>query len=299
MDTRRLKQLDILDGGLRLSNTNRKLKGVLRFNNTTNKLQLYNGVTDISTSNEGWIDINRGIASDNNLGNIKVGDNLFINPDTGKLNAISVGPSMFYQHIVTVSKYNVSISQNVSTNLPNGRQVVGGSGDFTTIHDAIQFISTVTDLDEYPRDKENQWLIYVAPGVYKENFELIPFVSIKGYGKKVSILEPLDNEETHIKMTTDSCLFDLSINYSNELNRENKILIQVNTDLGKVTLNSRTNFSNSVLIKDVDIDISGIDNFIFVKLEKGTLNFEDSFLKLVHDIDDNHNILGFDVGDGK
>ena len=35
MNTKTLKQLDILEGGLRLSNTARKINGVLRFNNNT------------------------------------------------------------------------------------------------------------------------------------------------------------------------------------------------------------------------------------------------------------------------
>ena len=45
------------------------------------------------------------------------------------------------------------------------------------------------------RASENQWLIYIAPGLYKENFTLLPFISIKGYGKSVTILTP---EENHI-----------------------------------------------------------------------------------------------------
>ena len=87
MNTKTLRQLDILEGGIRLSNTARKLNGVLRFNNSTKKLQIYTGDLDID-GNE-WIDVNRGIATEDKVGSIKVGENLFINEETEKVNAIS------------------------------------------------------------------------------------------------------------------------------------------------------------------------------------------------------------------
>ena len=86
------------------------------------------------------------------------------------------------------------VEQHVNTGLPDGSIIKGGSGDFTTITDAINFIETL-DSNDYPRNSENQWLIYIAPGLYKENFTLLPFISIKGYGKSVTILTP---EENHI-----------------------------------------------------------------------------------------------------
>ena len=163
MKTGTFKQLDVLGGGLRLNFTDRKLEGVVRFNNVERKLQIYTGEKDLD-GNE-WIDLITKIASENTAGNIKIGNNLFVNSE-GKLNAISVGPSMFYQHIVTVSKYDVQFNQQVNTELPNGKSVKGGSGDFRTISEAIKFIEDVTIFGEYPRNKDNQWLILVTPGLF-------------------------------------------------------------------------------------------------------------------------------------
>ena len=75
MNTKSLRQLDILGGGLRLSTTQRKNEGVLRFNNTTKKLEIYTGQTDID-GNE-WIDISQRVATENTLGSVKIGNNLY------------------------------------------------------------------------------------------------------------------------------------------------------------------------------------------------------------------------------
>ena len=99
--------LNILDKGLRLSNTDRELNGTLRFNNTNNKFEGYTGVANIDGSK--WSDLSTSLASSDNLGSIKIGNNLFMNTSNGKLHAISVGTSKFYQHIVTVAKYSVPV----------------------------------------------------------------------------------------------------------------------------------------------------------------------------------------------
>ena len=138
-------------------------------------------------------------------------------------------------------------------------------------------------------------------GVYEENITLLPFISIRGYGKKVTILKPSNDSNNHINMTTDSCLFDLSINFINENDIDSKTLIHINTNMGTETvpLNQR-NFNKLVLIKDVDIDVSGINNFTCIKLESGVLNLEDSFLKLSHDFNESfsHTIHIFDIDEG-
>lgn len=277
MNTKTLKQLDILNGGLRLTNSERKVNGVMRFNNSTKKFEMYTGEKDID-DNE-WINVIPGVASETNLGNIKVGDNLFINSSTGKLNAISVGPSMFYQHVVTVSKYDIPFEQHISTNLPNDREVKGGSGDFTSIESAISFIENL-DSDNYKRTSEDKWLILVAPGTYKENFNLLPYISIKGYGKDTTIIEPstdLVSGGTHITLTTDSSLMDLTLQYDSIV--DNLIYIDVNSEYAQDTV-STTNFTNNILIKNVNFELSGFDSIKCVKLTKGNLTFEDSFISI-------------------
>ncbi len=246
MNTKTLKQLDILNGGLRLTNSDRKKDGVMRFNNTTKKFEMYTGVTDID-GNE-WLNIIPGVASSSNLGNVKVGDNLFIDSSTGKMNAISVGPSLFYQHIVTVSKYDIPFEQHITTSLPGDTVVKGGSGDFTSIASAISFIENLNSSD-YPRDSDNEWLILVAPGTYKENFSLLPYISIKGYGKETTFIEPDESSAsgaTHIKMTTDSSLFDLTLRFDNSLDLLNLILMDVDSEYGRSSV-STTNFTNKTL----------------------------------------------------
>lgn len=281
MNTKSLKQLDILGGGLRLCNTSRKLEGVIRFNQNKKKFQVYTGEKDID-GNE-WLNIVPGVASKNNLGNIKIGDNLFVDEQTGKVNAISVGPSMFYQHIVTVSKYDIPFNQTIETQLPLGNFVKGGSGDFTSIQTAINFIENLED-DKFPRNKENQWLILIAPGVYKENINLLPFISLKGYGKGVTILEPLDDESTQIMLTTDTSISDLSIKFENKNDVNEKNLINIHTQMGRESIpTNQSFFNNTVLIKDVNIDISGAKSFQVIKLESGNLNFEDSQINLNQD----------------
>lgn len=299
MNTKSLRQLDILGGGLRLSTTQRKNEGVLRFNNTTKKLEIYTGQADID-GNE-WIDISQRVATEDILGSVKIGNNLYMNPNSGVLNAISVGPSMFYQHIITVSKYDIPFEQHNNTELPDGTVVEGGSGDFTSISDALTFIENL-DSDEYPRNSENQWLIYIAPGVYKENFTLQPFVSIRGYGKSVTILEPKDDTNNHINLTTDTSLFDLSINFENNLDISSKTLINVDTSLGRNSIPTNEQvFTNKTLIKNVDFGISGVNSLKCVNILSGNLDFEDTFISLSQDIfesDDISEIYGFYLDGG-
>ena len=140
---------------------------------------------------------------------------------------------MFYQHVITVSKYNIPFEQHNNTELPDKAVVEGGSGDFTSISDALIFIENL-DSDEYPRNSENQWLIYIAPGVYKENFTLLPFVSVRGYGKSVTILEPEDDSNNHINLTTDTSLFDLSINLKITLIYQVKYLLMLTLQLVEI-----------------------------------------------------------------
>lgn len=284
MNTKTLKQLDILNGGLRLTNSERKVNGVMRFNNSTKKFEMYTGEKDID-DNE-WINVIPGVASDTNLGNVKVGDNLFINSSNGKMNAISVGPSMFYQHVVTVSNYDIPFEQHISTNLPNDREVKGGSGDFTSITSAISFIQHLTDTesdDDYKRTSEDRWLILVAPGTYKENFNLLPYISIKGYGKDTTIIEPSSElvlGGTHITMSTDSSLMDLTLQYDSII--DDLVYIDVNSEYGRDSTTT-TNFTNNILIKNVNFELSGFDSVKCVKLTKGNLTFEDSFISVTQD----------------
>jgi hypothetical protein len=283
----RFDGLDILGLGLRISNSNRNLEGSLRFNDANKKFEGYTGIPDVDGND--WVDISTPQASETEMGSIKVGNNLFMNTSNGKLHAISVGTSMFYQHIVTVSKYTVPTNSLLPTSaqyestLPGGTVIQGGSGDFSTISAAISFIQSLSSTD-YPRNKDNQWLIYVAPGTYKEDFSLIPFISLKGYSKNATILEPTDTTTQHIKMTTDSSLMDLTISFNNNIDNLNFTLIEVDSNYAKNSVPTASQvFNNNILLKDIDIELSNINSANVINVTNGNLKFENSFLNLEQD----------------
>ena len=307
MNTESFKQLDILEGGLRISGNSRNISGGMRYNKENNKFEVFTGEQKnvINPDGKKWENITQEIASENNLGSIKLGSNLFVNSSTGIANSISVGTSMFYQHIVTVSKYNIPFDQHINTNLPKGKEVSqntlpdgsiikGGSGDFTSIQEAITFIESLNN-DEYPRNSENQWLIYISPGTYKENITLSPYISLKGCGKSVTILEPTENSDSYIKLTCNTSIFDLSINCNTGLINN---LINLDTYLGREKLSSSNHYNNTALIKNVDFNLFVTGPLICVNIESGNLQFEDSFILFDEDISENpinnsNEIIGF------
>jgi hypothetical protein len=115
-----IKKLDVLEGGLRIGDSKRNLPGCIRFNKTDNLFEVYTGKKDCE--NNDWSNIIPRIATNDNLGYIKVGNNLVINQETGKLDSISSSKSQIYQHIIHISPYkfssnNLGLPENISNNL--------------------------------------------------------------------------------------------------------------------------------------------------------------------------------------
>ena len=63
---------------------------------------------------------------------------------------------------------------------------------------------------------------------------------------------------------------------------ENLIYIDVNSEHGEDTV-STTNFTNNILIKNVNFELSGFDSVKCIKLTKGNLTFEDGFISVTQD----------------
>ena len=91
--------------------------GQIRFNNTTFKFEGYHGNFGTLFGNP-WRQLTQDIATASNLGIIKVGQNLSINPATGVLSSFATGSGRFSQLVITVSP-------------------IPGAGDYTSINTAI------------------------------------------------------------------------------------------------------------------------------------------------------------------
>ena len=93
------RKIDIYDGGLKISDNKRSKPGCIRFKN--NKFEVFSGIIDCE--NNEWSNIMPRIASEDNLGYIKVGNNLYIDTESGKLNSISTSKSQINQNIIHIS----------------------------------------------------------------------------------------------------------------------------------------------------------------------------------------------------
>ena len=229
-----IKKLDIGIGGLRITDNKRNLNGCIRYKE--NNLEIYTGKTQFD--NKGWTNIMPKIANKNNLGLIKIGNNLKIN-DLGVLSSISTSKSQIYQHII-----------HISPNTYNDKSNDIFKSDFTHIHQAIEFLNNL-DEDIFKLDINNQWIIKLCPGNYYENNIILPsYVSIQGYG----------NENTFIKtnkivLGNNSSIKDLSLNISFNIIVNNPII------------NSQIILSNLIIEQDYlgDNFINLIEGKIIIK----------------------------------
>jgi len=148
--------------------------GQIRFNQQKLLFEGYHTPQSVDIDGNIWRPLTQDVASTSNLGIIRVGNNLTINPTTGLLSSISTGKSQFYQHILTVSpilgaadyqSINVAISDAIGT-------AAGGYID-GSITSNIGSSPSAT----YP------FIISVGPGQYSEplNQIVLPdYVSIRG-----------------------------------------------------------------------------------------------------------------------
>jgi hypothetical protein len=157
------------------------IAGQLRFNPTNNKFEGYHGSSGILLG-EIWRPLTQNFASTSNLGVIKVGTNLSINPSTGILSAVTAGTSRYYQNFITVSPIagaadyqdiNTAISHAIGT--PAGGYIDG---------------ALTSNIGSSP---SHTWpfVIQLSPGQYSEpcnNIILPDYVSLIGEGNYNSVI---------------------------------------------------------------------------------------------------------------
>ena len=234
-----IKKLDVLEGGLRISHNKRNLSGCIRFNCQNKKFEVCSG--EIDCEGNLWSNINPRIASTDSIGLVKIGNNLIINPDTGKLDSVSTSKSQIYQHII-----------HVSPNFIEG----SSSADFISLSKAIDFIRNL-DYEKFSRNQFHCWIINLCPGLYTEDKIIVlpPFVSIIGYGNENTILNIKG-----IKVSTNSSIKNLAINFTGNDN-----LIEIDTTY----IDKKLDYH----LKGNDINLAKNDNVLLENLEFEDINF--------------------------
>lgn len=164
------------------SQTNNGSRGQLRFNQKTLKFEGYHSNVGADIFGNIWRPLTQDVASSSNLGIIRVGSNLTINPTTGLLSSIASGVSRIHQLVITVSP-------------------IPGAGDYQTINEAISnaigtpgggYIdgSLTSNLGSAP-STTYPFVIQLGPGQYSEplNHILLPdYVSLRGEDNYNSVI---------------------------------------------------------------------------------------------------------------
>ena len=162
--------------------------GQIRFNKKTLKFEGYHCYPDSNNGadifNNKWRSFTQDVASSSNLGVIRVGQNLVINPSTGILSAIATGSGRSKQLVITISP-------------------ILGAADYISINDAIR---GAIGTDFYNPPYTNgfitsnigsapspiyPFILQLAPGQYSEplNTIVLPdYVSLIGDGNYTSVI---------------------------------------------------------------------------------------------------------------
>ena len=152
--------------------------GSIRFNNITGKFEGYHydtGTAKNALVLDGvtypWREFTSNIATTTELGTIKVGTNLSINPTTGVLSSLALGESRINQRIITISgSVGTADYQSITTAINNA---IGTPGNYNG--------GSITSVYGEPT-LTNQYILLVGPGEYIEKVNLPPFVSLIGEG---------------------------------------------------------------------------------------------------------------------
>ena len=180
-------KLVIFDKSIVISNSgevqnNNGNKGQFRFNQSTLKFEGYHSTAGADIFGNIWRPLTQDVATISNLGVIRVGNNLTINPSTGVLSSIASGSGRINQLVITVSPIlgaadyqtiNFAISNAIGT--PDGLYKNG------SITNNINSAPSPT----YP------FVIQVAPGQYSEssNQIILPdYVSLRGEDNYNSVI---------------------------------------------------------------------------------------------------------------
>jgi len=201
----------IFNKGLRLGDTNIKgneteiedenssntMYGLIRYNKDNHKFQGLHHKDGVDKFNNTWQDFGVDMASKNQLGGVKIGNNLNIDNKTGVLSAVNTSTSKIYQRIITVSP------------IPN-------QADYTSINDAI-FYCLGTPENNYKdgifTDNTNDnflgelsfdcvYTIILSPGVYEEIITIPDYINLMCETPYTAIIKfPKHNINEHLNKT--------------------------------------------------------------------------------------------------
>lgn len=215
--------------------------GQLRFNQTTLKFEGYHSNAG-ALLGEIWRPLTQDIASASNLGVIKVGTNLTINPATGILSSVASGTSRIHALVIEVSP-------------------IVGAADYQSINEAISHAigtpaggyidGSITSNLGSPPSPTWPFVIQLGPGQYSEptNQIVLPdYVSLRGE----------DNYNSVITQNTGS---------TSNIAAGSLIIAGQNTDIRNLAITladgSASNYSNGIYVSDKTNVI--IDNCIITQ----------------------------------
>jgi len=182
-----LKSLVIFDKSIVLSNSgeiqdNNGQSGQLRFNHNILKFEGYHSNAGADIFGNIWRPLTQDVASTSNLGVIRVGNNLLINPTTGILSAVASGESRIYQLVITVSPIlNAADFQTINAAISNAIGTPAGG----------YIDGSVTSNIGSPPSAIYPFVIQLGPGQYSEalNQIVLPdYVSLKGEDNYNSVI---------------------------------------------------------------------------------------------------------------
>jgi hypothetical protein len=182
-----LKSLVIFDKSIVLSNSgetqdNNGEVGQLRFNNNTYHFEGYHSNAGADIFGNIWRPLTQDVASTSNLGVIRIGNNLLINPTTGILSAVASGESRIYQLVITVSPIlNAADFQTINAAISNAIGTPAGG----------YIDGSVTSNIGSPPSAIYPFVIQLGPGQYSEalNQIVLPdYVSLKGEDNYNSVI---------------------------------------------------------------------------------------------------------------
>jgi hypothetical protein len=153
--------------------------GSLRYNINTNKFEGLHKSTGADIFGNVWRELGVDVASSDKIGGIRIGENLFINPDTGVLNAVGNSPSRMNQRIITISPFpGISDFHDIKTAISS---TLGTSPDWNN--------GSLTQKYGAPADS-NIYIFELTPGIFnsQSTVELPDFVHLLGYSKEATII---------------------------------------------------------------------------------------------------------------
>jgi len=181
--------------------------GTIRYNSIINRFEGLHRIVGADHLGNPWRMLTSDIATPTTLGTIKIGNNLFINPLTGVLNAVGGSDSLQKAHIIRISPYPevadfTSISQAIKETIIDG---------------SISSISGIPEL-------HNQYIIEILPGYSNDarDIEIIlpDYVSLKGYSTRTTFLK------SNITLGTYSSISNLTLEGSIQSNCHDDILLE-------------------------------------------------------------------------